>query len=295
MHIQLLGIPSWAGGEYSGTELAPKHLRAAGLIPTLAEKGIRLNDLGDLPLPEAQPRHNIPPIRHWPAPRMIWGALTQAGDNFFQHTDDTFTLLLGGDCSLIVGSVDALHRQHGDDLYVLVVDGHVDTYQPKADNCVGAAAMGLYFLLSDTQWWPKPQGFDASHVKVIGHHEEPEDGLGIESIDYNRLRRQGIVETLRQTLSDLPDRAKILVHFDIDVMHKGDMPAAYEPSQVGLFLSEAQQTMSTLLADRRVIALELTEFSALRDPDQTCAKALNTLLAEAFAARMATNKIDNIS
>jgi arginase len=71
MKINLFGIPSQAGALYEGTELSPKALREARLIERLKENHI-VEDYGDLVDYTAFPRHNINPVRNWPAPRMVW-------------------------------------------------------------------------------------------------------------------------------------------------------------------------------------------------------------------------------
>lgn len=289
MHIQLIGIPTFSGAEHSGTELAPDALRQAGLTQSLQQQGIRVTDLGNLKLPDFLPRHNLPPVRNWPAPRMIWETVSHAGHTWFTADNNPFTLLLGGDCSLIVGAADALHTLYGDQLHILVVDGHVDTIYPDPATCEGTAGMGLFFLLQNNQWWPKPANLDPSRVKVLGYHLPPATTLGIDTTSYADLRRHGLVESAQQTLAALPPDAKILLHFDVDVIHQGDMPSAYYPSPVGLFLSETQTLLSTLLSDPRIIALELTEYSPLRDPDGASAKALISLLTKAFTTRKTPN------
>ena len=99
---------------------------------------------------------------------------------------------------------------------------------------------------------------------------------------------RGRVERVTAVMKSIPADAKILVHFDVDVMHKGAMAAAYSPSETGLSLHQAQSVLDTVLCDPRVVGMEVTEFSGLRDTDGKQAERLVQLLTEALATRAAS-------
>ena len=84
-------------------------------------------------------------------------------------------------------------------------------------------------------------------------------------------------------LDQWPADAKILLHFDVDVLHRDCMSAAYSPSAQGLNAEEARELLALVLADPRVVALEVTEFSDLRDVDGSQAQFLAELLANVLA------------
>ncbi|MGW9128997.1 arginase family protein, partial [Paenibacillus chitinolyticus] len=84
----------------------------------------------------------------------------------------------------------------------------------------------------------------------------------------------------------IPADAQILVHVDVEVMHKQAMAAAYSPSESGLSLQEAQSVLDTVLCDSRVVGMEVTEFSALRDTDGEQAERLVQLISSAVANRI---------
>jgi|ERR1700680_3353959 arginase len=84
----------------------------------------------------------------------------------------------------------------------------------------------------------------------------------------------------RQALTAIPASASILLHFDIDVFHKRDMPAAYFPHAEGLSLSEGKELLGVLLGDPRIRIIEVSEYASLRDLDQGCVSKLVDLLSE---------------
>ena len=78
---------------------------------------------------------NAPAIAHW-SPRLAnaIGRVLDAGE---------FPLVLGGDCSILLGAMLALKRRGRFGL--LFIDGHADFYQPAANPNGEAASMDLAF------------------------------------------------------------------------------------------------------------------------------------------------------
>ncbi|KMZ43148.1 MULTISPECIES: arginase family protein [Bacillales] len=279
----MAGIPHFTGAYVSGTELAPDALRTAGLIEQLQQHGLEVQDVGNLHLPDDLPRHNIPPVRNWPAPRMFWDLLQKDAQEWL-NTDD-FVLMLGGDCSLVVATAQAHQAIHQEKAYLLVLDGHLDALVPSASRCIGAAGMGLWFLLQDRGQWIEPSGWGAERIRLVGCQQMPAETFGVEVMTLAQLTEGSIVERVSHTLQSIPPDDKILVHFDVDIMHKDAMPAAYSPSDIGLSLSEAEALLATVLRDSRVTSMEVTEFSGARDTTGEYARRLVELLARALAAR----------
>jgi arginase len=288
MNLSLIGIPIFSGAYVSGTELAPEALRAAGLVSRLQEKEMYVTDHGNVKLPDYLPRHNIPPVRNWPAPRMVWDLLRTEAQGWFRGNE--FTLLLGGDCSLVVGTAAGLKRVFPEQAYLLVIDGHLDTMKPSSSRCIGAAGMGLWFLLHGTEMWVEPSGWTPEQISVAGVQKMPDETYGIPITTLQQLRETGIAESADSLLRSIPADAKILVHFDVDVMHKEAMPAAYSPSETGLGMEEAEELLGRILSDERVVGLEVTEFSALRDTTGEQGARLASLLADCLKYRKVVSR-----
>ncbi|MGG1660437.1 arginase family protein [Brevibacillus sp. NRS-1366] len=285
IYVKVVGIPHYTGALVSGTELAPDALRKAGLVLQLQQSGLDVQDIGNLRLPDYLPRHNIPPVRNWPAPRMLWDLLQKEAYEWFDPED--FVLMLGGDCSLIVGVAQAHRARYGDNAYLVVIDGHFDAVIPVASRSIGAAGMGLWFLLQDEGVWTLPSGWSADRMRVVGCQQMPEATYGVDVMTLEQLLAGNIIERIKAVMQTIPEDVKILVHFDVDVMHKEAMAAAYSPSETGLSLQEAESVLTTVLRDPRVIGLEVTEFSALRDTNGDQATRLVQLLVDALASRVA--------
>jgi arginase family enzyme len=53
-------------------------------------------------------------------------------------------LLIGADCSVVVGTAQALMRVYGEEVHILYVDGDIDGVAPQPERCLSAAAMARW-------------------------------------------------------------------------------------------------------------------------------------------------------
>lgn len=280
MKINLIGVPSNSGGLYSGTEMTPDLLRTTGILDIFDKKGLSLTDLGNVNINSYLPRHNYGPIRNWPSPRIIWDEINIAISKHFD--DDNFLLILGGDCSIVTGTVNSLYNYYGENLYLISIDAHLDALKPSVENCVGAAAMGLWFLCNDNMFVRKPSKFNGRNITVLGTQQEYDETYGINLVGLQEVRHKGIAQVVTRLLSNLPTTAKIFIHLDVDAICKEELYAVYAPSNDGFTLKECENLLAELIKDERVFGMEVAEFSGIKDPEGNQSALLNDLLANTF-------------
>jgi arginase len=274
----VLGVPLRTGSLYPGSENDAQAYRDARLLARLRAAGCTAVDDGDVAIPSYLPHHAIPPIRSWPGPRIAWDVVGERIAPYLQQPGHV-PLLIGCDCSLVVGTTQALRRAAGDDVHVLYVDGDFDDAAPDATRCQSAAAMAVWLMTQDSPFWTGPP-LRPSQVTVIGWtlaSRSQQPGMG--SLSLADVRRFGPREAGRRALEAVPASASILVHLDIDVFQKRDVPAAYFPHAEGLSLAEGAELLGGLLGDPRIRLVELAEYAFLRDQDQRTVGALVDLLA----------------
>ncbi|MDD2715604.1 MAG: arginase family protein [Candidatus Wallbacteria bacterium] len=261
----ILGIPSAWGSFFNGPEVSPAAIREAGLIDAFKSRDVVFEDLGDLQLLPLMSRHSVPPIRHYPSPRIVWELTLNELEPVIRKSKRV--LLLGGDCSIVVGSMTAMHNVYGNSAYLLYLDGHMDCEIPVADKCAGAAGFGLYLLTEQNPFWPSP-AITEQQLLIAGVHVMPANCKKIlPHLSLAKMRKTGIRDSALKILSAIGADMKILVHLDVDVMNQESMPAAYSPSEEGLTLDEMQELLSVVMHDQRVKLLEITEFDPLKDPE----------------------------
>ena len=278
--VKLAGIPMNSGGFYTGTEMTPKTIREAGLMEALKERGVNAVDLGDVSIPSYVPRHNVPPIRNWPGPRVVWEEICHQSNDWFNEGE--LLLLFGGDCSIVTGTVHSLYKKYAEDIHLIVIDAHIDAYRPSADSCMGAAGMGLWFLLEETDFFSSLKGFSGNNITIVGYQHESEVNKDVKKHGLSELREKGLDQVIEKVLEEIPQNQKILVHLDLDVISKEELHAVYSPSNTGLSISETTQLLREFLADARTAGIEFTEFFPPYDYDGSQSKKIVNMLVEVF-------------
>lgn len=267
-----------------GTESDAPAYREAGLVERLRATGCNAIDEGDLAIPSYLPHHAMPPIRNWPGPRIVWDLLADWVATLLKEPGH-LPLLVGCDCSVVVGTAQALGRV-SNDVYVLYIDGDFDDAPPDPGNCQSAAAMAVWLLTNPSPFWSGPP-LQTSQLAVLGWTKPsrcPKAGVG--SVSLADVRRIGAAQVAQQILAAIPASASILVHFDIDVLADAAFPASYFPHTDGLSMAEIAELLGSVLNDRRVRVVEISEYASLRDLDRVQVSKL----VEIFVGALSTAK-----
>ena len=275
----ILGVPLRAGSLLPGNEDDAQAYREAQLIARLQAVGCQAVDDGDVTIPSYLPHHSIPPIRSWPAPRIAWECVRDRVVPLLRQPNQ-IPLLIGCDCSVVIGTTEALIRTSAQDVHVLYVDGDFDDATPEAVHSQSAASCAVWLLTHDSPFWTGPP-LRPSQVSVFGWtnpSRSNQSGLGSTSLA--EVRRLGPQEAARRVLQSIPASSSLLLHFDIDVLQKRDMPAAYFPHTEGMHLSEAAELLGVFLRDPRIRIIEISEYASLRDIDRDYINKLVKMFAE---------------
>jgi arginase len=208
-------------------------------------------------------------------------------------------VVLGGDCSILLGNLLALRRRgrHG----LLFIDGHADFYQPEAEPRGEAASMDLALatgrgpqVLADLDGLgPLVSDEDIVHFGRRDAAEAEEAGsqriedTAITVIDLAAIRQRGAELAARDALTHLrrPELAGIWVHLDCDAVDDALMPAVDYRLPDGLSWSELETVLRLAIDTGSVVGLEITIFNPTLDPDGTIAQDLVTCLVRALDQR----------
>ena len=216
------------------------------------------------------------------------------GDRVAGHaTPGSFVLVLGGDCSILLGALLGLRRRGRTGLVHL--DGHSDFRHPGNSSHVGAAAgEGLALVtgrgqpdLTDIEGL-RPYVQDAA-TTALGVHE-PDDPLLPEAraaiavlATVEEMRATGCASAAERALAAIPpDVDGIWVHLDADVLDPSVMPAVDSPEPGGLQPAELVETLVPLLRDPRVAGLDLAIYDPDLDEPGDGARLLADILVEAL-------------
>ena len=277
--VHVFGVPLRSGSLYPGSEDDAKSYREAQLVSRLEAAGCRVRDEGDIAIPSYLPHHAVPPIRSWPGPRIVWDLVSDRLRPVLREAGH-LPLLIGCDCSIVVGTTQALARAAGEDVHVLYVDGDFDDAAPDPARCQSAAAVAVWFLTHGAPFWAGPP-LRPAQVTVVGPTGPSLTKTpGLRSVPLAEIRRQGPAEAARMVLDGVPAGARILLHLDIDVFKQDDLPAVYFPHAEGLTWAEGVALVGALLRDPRLGLVEVSEYAALRDTDHATVNNLIALLCD---------------
>lgn len=208
-------------------------------------------------------------------------------------TRGSFPVVLGGDCSILLGNLLALRRtgrRHG----LLFLDGHADFYQPEASSTGEAADMDLALstgrgpqILANLEGL-RPLVRDAD-VAVLGPrgaaqaHEYGSQPLPptIFAQDLDEVRRVGAGEAARAAIEHLarPDLDGFWIHLDVDVLDDAIMPAVGYRMPGGLSWQELETTLNAAMRSGHARGIDITIFEPKRDKTGGIARDLVNALA----------------
>jgi arginase len=273
----LLGVPLRSGSLYPGNENDAQAYRDAKLTARLQAAGCKVSDDGDVAIPSYLPHHSVPPIRSWPGPRIAWECVRDRVTPILQQPGQV-PLLIGCDCSVVVGTVAALDAGQAQNLHVIYVDGDFDDAPPRADLSQSAAACAVWLLTHESPFCDGPP-LRPDRVTVVGWSNPSKlQPPAVSSVSAAEIRQSSPREAARKILSAIPATAPILLHLDIDVFQKQELSAAYFPHEQGLTLAEGRELLGVLLKDPRIRIIEISEYATLRDLDHANINKLVDLL-----------------
>lgn len=293
-NFSILEAPSILGLKPTGVETLPDALLAHGLAEQLsARRAGRI---------EASPyRANRDPVTLTLNDRAINHYSTSLADAIGSVLDNgECPIVLGGDCSILLGSLLALRRRGRYGL--LFIDGHADFYQPEVNPNGEAASMDLAFatgrgpaILTDMEG-RRPLVRDEDSVAFGFRDAEEQARYGSQplpaallAIDLARIRHLGAAAAAREAVRHLsrqsgPDDG-FWIHLDADVLDDAIMPAVDYRIPDGLSWEELTTVLRIAVDSGRAVGIEITIYNPRLDPDGASGRGLIATLVEALRGR----------
>jgi arginase len=274
----IIEAPSILGLRPTGVQHLPKALKAAGLMSELrAEYGGRVS-----PLSYSSERDKLTLLLNPESIRAFSLQLADAVASVLHKK--RFPLVLGGDCSILIGNLLALRRLGIYGLFF--IDGHADFYQPQVSPSGEVADMDLAIVsgrgpnvLTNIDGL-KPLVRDQDIV-VFGYRDAEEAAsYGSQDVrdthmhvfDLQSVRKLGTIAAAASQAIDILANNELLdgfwIHLDADVLDDSIMPAVdYRLGGGGLSFSELSELLKILVASDRAIGIDITIFNPLLDLD----------------------------
>jgi arginase len=214
---------------------------------------------------------------------------------------DRFAIVVGGDCSVVLGALLGVSR-HANRIGLAYVDAHADFGTPEESRTGSAASMCLALavgrgqspLLSLAGSKPLVRPED---VVLIGRRDVGQTYYG-----HSALNTSGILDlpgafvaekrgaaTAAAALERLGRSALdgFWIHVDADILDPSVMPAVDSPEPGGLSVGELAALVAPLAHHPRALGMEITIYDPALDPDRSCATRLVGLLERSLCHKVA--------
>lgn len=293
-----IGIRPYDDGTPRRLDLAPGVLREQGMAARLGARDwgdVVPPPYRDLIRPAGRPRNEDDVAGY---SRALAERVAAAG------ADGTFVLVLGGDCSIVLGGLLGARRHRGR-VGLAYVDAHADFANSEESRTGSAASMCLALAVGrgDTPL-ARLAGRDPlthpGNVVLIGRRDHAEPWYGHAALEASRVldlpdrlvRERGSAATARTALDRLtrPGVVGYWIHVDADVLDPAVLPAVDSPVPGGLELDELAELLTPLVHDPRALGLELTIYDPQLDPDRTSVARLVDLFQRVLGKEFRLNK-----
>jgi len=295
--VDIVGAPSNLGlrplrpGHIPGARRAPGVLRAHRVVERLGAR-----DRGDVEAPVYDP--STDPASGYRNGANLAAYTPRLADRIGASIDDgRFALVLGGDCSVLLGGALALKRRGRYGL--LFIDGHSDFYFTRKLRAMTAAGTDLALAtghgpnvlagIEGLKPYIREDDTVVFAYRDFGTPDEVETerflGAAFERHPIEDVRAKGIGASMRDALRRLEsqDLRGFWIHVDVDVLDPKLMPAVDSLDPGGLTFEELEEILAIALASPRVAGMELDIYDPDLDPDGHLAEKLVALLERTFA------------
>jgi arginase len=276
----IIDAPSILGLRPTGVQYLPEALKAAGLMKKLkAEYEGRV-----LSLPYNPQRDKSTLLLN---PDTIRAFSLQLAEKVISvlHKKQ-FPIVLGGDCSILIGNLLALKQMGSSNSSrygLFFIDGHTDFYQPEASLTGEVADMDLAIvsgrgpdILTDIEGL-KPLVLDQDIV-VFGYRDgDQAASYGSQDVyetnmhvfDLEKVHTLGITHAASLAIEKLmnDDLAGFWIHLDVDVLDDEIMPAVDYRLDGGLSFSDLNELLKIILGSKCAVGMDITILNPLLDVD----------------------------
>lgn len=283
LRFAIIDAPSVLGLRPTGVEGLPEALKKAGLLKQLKAEYI---DAIQSRIPYSSERDQRTMLLNAKAIREYSQSLANVVSNVI--AEKKFPIVLGGDCSVLIGTLLALRRKGRYGLFF--IDGHSDFYQPQASHTGEVADMELAIvsgrgpdiLTNIDNLRPLVRDTD---VVVFGYRDSKQaaidrsqnvkdtemhvfDLLTVKELNIHSATSMAIERLLSNQLDGL------WIHLDVDVLEDSIMPAVDYRQSDGIGFSDLSQLLRILLASKNVVGMTITIFNPRLDFGGSIARKL---------------------
>jgi arginase len=282
--IRVLGVPFNGDGTTPSEENPAAALRLAGITDFRSHINSTVDDLGDIDIPAFSGiRDQDTSVLNLNAWKEISRRTAKRVKSILD--DGEFLIVLGGDCSILLGVFGAFALA---DMRVglMMLDGHTD-YREPASSPSGEPADLETAVITGTgptqliNLFGKAPLVDPNYVVVCGYREpDMIEGSEIRHFSTEELKRIGPDRLAKQELEYLSKTQQLWFHLDVDVLDPEIMPVCF-PEPGGLNHDETSLFLESCMSSGRFIGISIACYHPKLDPGLSAASKLAEIVKPA--------------
>ena len=288
----IIDAPSILGLRPTGVEYLPEALKAAGLMEKLnADYAGRVS-----PLPYNSERDKVTLLLNPDSIKTFSVRLAARVSSVIRSM--RYPIVLGGDCSIVIGNLLAL--RHLGRYGLFFIDGHADFYQPEASLTGEVADMDLAIVSGrGPEVLTNINNFKSlvrdQDIILFGYRDREQAAsfgsqdvrnTSINSFDLSYVKEMGITTAASMAVKKLLKQDELLgfwVHIDADVLDDSIMPAVDYRLNGGLSFYELSELLKIIVASGRTVVMDITIFNPNFDSDGSIAHRFVSSILEGLS------------
>ena len=299
-HVAIIGAPLDLGQDRRGVDMGPSAVRVASLNARVASLGYEVEDLGNIPVEQAEA---------WPAgdphakylPQIAAACDVLAGRVGQALERDRMPLVLGGDHSVAVGTVSGVSRhfrEQGQAVGLIWLDAHADMNTPDTSPSGNIHGMPLACILGLGP--PELAGLAGAPPMILPLHAVIVGLRDVDQLEKPHVRDSGVraftmrdidERGLRAVMEDAIRYASegtggFHVSLDMDFVDPKDAPGVGTPVRGGATYREAHLAMEMICDSRRMVSMEVVEVNPVIDEANRTADLAVELIMSALGKRI---------
>jgi arginase len=285
-----IGISPYRDGGARRLDLTPGVLREFGLVERLA--AVDLGDAEpetpyrDIAKPDGRIRNEDGVVAY---SRRLGQCVAEAS------AKGHFIVLVGGDCSILLGSLLGLRGVRGHDVGLVYIDAHADFASPEESLSGSACSMNLALAVGRGEGGAlarlagESPLVEPSNVVHVGRRDDSDDAYGGEALRSSPIAEFAMplvrVRGADAVAAEILERVAAIaggfwIHLDVDALDPGIMPAVDSPLPHGFSIEEITSLMEPLVRHPAALGVQVTIYDPTLDTSRSGARLLVDLLAE---------------
>ena len=278
-NIAIIGAPLDLGQGRRGVDMGPSAVRVANLNGRLASLGYTVEDLGNVPVDQAEASpEGHPHAKYLPQIAATCNRLAiQVGDTLARGA---VPLVLGGDHSVAVGTVSGVsryYRQQSQSIGLIWLDAHADMNTPDTSPSGNVHGMPLACIVGmgppelTEMFGYSPKVAPANTVIVglrdVDAMEKPHvRDSGVRAFTMREIDERGLRAVMNDAIRfATTGTAGFHLSLDIDFVDPKDAPGVGTPVRGGATYREAHLAMEMINDSGKMLSMEVVEVNPVID------------------------------